>query len=125
MHAPPAARDAAFPEVGHPLRVNLTGCFHACAQPQVADIGLTGGRARVGEAVVPVYTLMIGGHLGEGSAFARPLEGRVADDKLLGLLEALVQKYLALREAGEPFYATVARTGLELWQSVANQYTIA
>ena len=71
---------------------------------------------------MPVYTLMIGGHLGEESAFARPLEGR---DKLLGLLEALVQKYLALREAGEPFYATVARTGLELWQSVANQYTIA
>lgn len=68
---------------------------------------------------------MIGGHLGEESAFARPLEGRVADDKLLGLLEALVQKYLALREAGEPFYATVARTGLELWESVANQYTIA
>ena len=74
---------------------------------------------------MPVYTVMIGGHLGEGSAFAQPLEGRVADDKLLGLLKALVQKYLALREAGEPFYATVARTGLESWQSVANQYTIA
>ena len=125
LHALTAALDAAFPEVGQPLRINLTGCFHACAQPQVADIGLTGGRARVGEAVVPVYTVMIGGHLGEGSAFAQPLEGRVADDKLLGLLKALVQKYLALREAGEPFYATVARTGLESWQSVANQYTIA
>lgn len=125
LHDLTAALDEAFPEVGQPLRINLTGCFHACAQPQVADIGLTGGRARVGEAVVPVYTLMIGGHLGEGSAFAQPLEGRVADDKLLGLLKALVQKYLALREAGEPFYATVARTGLESWQSVANQYAIA
>lgn len=42
LHALTAALDAAFPEVGQPLRVNLTGCFHACAQPQVADIGLTG-----------------------------------------------------------------------------------
>lgn len=124
LHALTAALDAAFPEVGQPLRVNLTGCFHACAQPQVADIGLTGGRARVGEETVPVYTVMVGGHLGKDAAFAAPLEGRVADANLGALLKALVQQYLDLREADEPFYATVARTGRDAWQSVVDQYAV-
>lgn len=124
LHALTAALDEAFPEVGQPVRINLTGCFHACAQPQVADIGLTGGRARVGEEVVPVYTVMVGGHLGEGAAFAEPLEGRVADADLLDLLKALVAQYLDLRQEGEAFHATVARTGLAVWQSVIDQYAI-
>lgn len=124
LHALTAALDAAFPEVGQPLRVNLTGCFHACAQPQVADIGLTGGRARVGEETVPVYTVMVGGHLGKDAAFAAPLAGRVADAKLDACVKALVQQYLDLREADEPFYATVARTGRDAWQPVVDQYAI-
>ena len=109
LHALTAALDAAFPEVGQPLRVNLTGCFHACAQPQVADIGLTGGRARVGEETVPVYTVMVGGHLGKDAAFAAPLEGRVADANLEALLKAFVQQYAMVSEFSTKVLNAVSR----------------
>lgn len=124
LHALTTALEAAFPEVGLPLRVNLTGCFHACAHPQLADIGLTGGRVRVGEAIVPVYTVMVGGHLGEGAAFGTPLAGRVADTALEDCLKALVQQYLNLRRTGEPFFRVIARTDRKIWQDVVNQYAI-
>ena len=67
---------------------------------------------------------MVGGHLGKDAAFAAPLAGRVADAKLDVCVKALVQQYLDLREAGEPFHATVARTGRDAWQSVVDQYAV-
>lgn len=118
------ALDAAFPQLDVPVRINLTGCSHSCAQPQVADIGLTGGRAKVDGEVTPVYAVQVGGALGREAAYARPLTGKVADAKLPAALKALVAHYLARRQDGEAFYETVRRTPLADWQAVLAPYLI-
>ncbi|WP_298462044.1 nitrite/sulfite reductase [uncultured Mitsuokella sp.] len=118
------ALDAAFPAADVPVRINLTGCFHSCAQPQIADIGLTGGRAKVDGEVTPVYTVQVGGSLGPDAAYAQPLAGRVADAKLFAALRALVAHYFAVREVGEAFHETVRRTPLADWQAVLAPYLV-
>ncbi|MGN0949200.1 MAG: nitrite/sulfite reductase [Mitsuokella sp.] len=116
------AMEDEFPAIGLPLRINLTGCSHACAQPQLADIGLTGGRAKVGNEIVPVYTLQLGGHLGPHAAFAKKLEGKIPDSQLEACVRALIQHYLNLRKAGESFHQVIARTDISVWQNLVNPY---
>ena len=60
------------------LRINLNGCPNACAQYQIADIGLQGGIARLAEGGrVQGFILHIGGRLGEDSGVrpARLVQG--------------------------------------------------
>lgn len=120
-----AAMEKAFPGIGLPVRINLTGCSHACAHPQLADIGLTGGRAKVGEDIVDVYTLQLGGHLGPNAAFAQAIAGKIPDDKLEACVKALLTKYIELREAGESFHEVIARTDIEVWQHIVQAYVLA
>ena len=119
------AMEKTFPEIGLPLRINLTGCSHACAQPQAADIGLTGGRAKVGENIADVYNLQLGGHLGPNAVFAQKLEGKIPDDQLDACIRALIAKYLELRQAGESFYQVIIRTDISVWQEIVRNYALS
>lgn len=52
------------------LRVRINGCQNACANANIADIGLYGkGRRHFGK-LVPSYVLQLGGNGGEGGALA-------------------------------------------------------
>lgn len=113
-----------FPDLDLPLRVNLTGCFHSCAHPQIADIGLTGGRARVDGEQRDVFSVMLGGSLGPDAAYSEPLKGKVADTKLYDFVAALVTHYFDVRQPGEYFYQTVRRTGKDGWQKILDSYAI-
>ena len=54
------------------IRINLNGCPNACAQYQIADIGLQGGIARLPDGSrVQGFILHIGGRLGEDAGFGR------------------------------------------------------
>jgi len=98
------ALDERFPQVNQPIRINLTGCFHACAQPQIADIGLTGARHRLTDGqIADVFSVQLGGHLGKDSHFAKAMEGLVPDDQLLPFCSALIEAWLANRTENESF----------------------
>lgn len=100
------ALDDAFPEVDQPVRINLTGCFHACAQPQIADIGLTGGKRRLPDGrIAEVFAVQLGGHLGAGARFAVPLDGTVPENQLLPFCSALITAWQAHRTGDETFSA--------------------
>ena len=59
-------------DVAGSLRINLNGCPNACAQYQMADIGLQGGIARLPDGSrVQGFILHIGGRLGEDAGFGR------------------------------------------------------
>lgn len=82
-------------DVAGSLRINLNGCPNACAQYQVADIGLQGGIARLEDGSrVQGFILHIGGHLGEDSAFARRVSSKAMPaDEMRYAVERIVRAY--------------------------------
>ena len=89
------------------LRINLNGCPNACAQYQVADIGLQGGIARLPEGGrVQGFILHIGGRLGADAGFGRRVSSKAlpAEDAKYAV-ERLVRAYAAERPADGTFAA--------------------
>jgi sulfite reductase (ferredoxin) len=87
------------------IRINLNGCPNACAQYQIADIGLQGGIAKTsaGERVQG-FILHIGGRLGEGATFGRRIASKAipANDARYAV-ERIVRAYKGERRADETF----------------------
>jgi sulfite reductase beta subunit-like hemoprotein len=87
------------------IRINLNGCPNACAQYQIADIGLQGGIAKTGDGSrVQGFILHIGGRLGEGAQFGRRVASKAipADDARFAV-ERIVRAYKSERRADMSF----------------------
>ncbi|HET6849259.1 MAG TPA: hypothetical protein VFH74_10390 [Gaiellales bacterium] len=87
------------------IRINLNGCPNACAQYQIADIGLQGGIAKTaaGERVQG-FILHIGGRLGEGAAFGRRISSKaIPATEARFAVERIVRAYKAERRADQSF----------------------
>jgi sulfite reductase (ferredoxin) len=94
-------------DVAGSLRINLNGCPNACAQYQVADIGLQGGIARLADGSrVQGFILHIGGRLGVDAGFGRRVASRAipADDARYAV-ERIVRAYAAERPSDGTFAA--------------------
>jgi sulfite reductase beta subunit-like hemoprotein len=92
-------------DIAGSLRINLNGCPNACAQYQVADIGLQGGIARLPDGRrVQGFILHIGGRLGEDAGFARRVASKAmpADDARYAV-ERIVRAYAGERPADGTF----------------------
>ncbi|KYC38174.1 ferredoxin--nitrite reductase [Scytonema hofmannii PCC 7110] len=88
-------------EVTHPVRIHWTGCPNSCGQPQVADIGLMGTKARKNGKAVEGVDIYMGGKVGKdahlGSCVAK---GIPCEDLLPVLRELIIEHFDArLREA--------------------------
>ena len=92
-------------DVAGSLRINLNGCPNACAQYQVADIGLQGGIARLPDGRrVQGFILHIGGRLGEDAGFARRVASKAMPaDEARYAVERIVRAYAGERPAGGTF----------------------
>jgi len=87
------------------IRINLNGCPNACAQYQIADIGLQGGIAKLADGSrVQGFILHVGGRLGEGAAFGRRVASKAipADDARYAV-ERIVRAYRGERAPGMTF----------------------
>jgi sulfite reductase (ferredoxin) len=87
------------------IRINLNGCPNACAQYQIADIGLQGGITKNAEGTrVQGFILHIGGRLGEGATFGRRIASKAipADDARYAV-ERIVRAYKGERRADMTF----------------------
>ena len=95
------------------IRINLNGCPNACAQYQIADIGLQGGIAKTAEGErVQGFILHIGGRLGEGAAFGRRIASKAipADDARYAV-ERVVRAYKGERRSDMSFGEWADRQG--------------
>jgi ferredoxin-nitrite reductase len=119
------ALDARFPALRMPMRVNLTGCAHSCAHPQLADFGLTGGKRKGNGVSADVFRLTVGGALGPGGAFGTTLEGWLPADTAADAIGEMVQYYLEHKKSGERFFRFVRRQGTGVFQEILNRYTTA
>ena len=87
------------------IRINLNGCPNACAQYQIADIGLQGGIAKTAAgARVQGFILHIGGRLGAEAGFGRRVSSKAipADDARYAV-ERIVRAWKGERAPGETF----------------------
>lgn len=84
-------------ELDAPVRINMSGCPHACAQHRAAEIGLQGDRVRVGEEIVDAAHVFVGGRLGDDARLAAPLASGVLVDDLPALV---AEQIAALRGPG-------------------------
>lgn len=85
-----------------PINIHLTGCPNSCAQHYIGDIGLVGTTAPDGGEG---YNIVLGGGSDQDQGLARPLVGPVPSGDVVGILEHVVQRYLAERETGQSFLA--------------------
>src|SRR5438034_8085196 len=87
-----------------PLRLQLDGCPHSCAQHWVADLGFQGTTARDEQgARKQAYDIFLRGALGPGAAIGRPLFRRILTEDLDQAVEGLVQGWLDQRVEEESF----------------------
>lgn len=86
------------------IRINLNGCPNACAQYQIADIGMQGGIAKTANGRVQGFILHIGGRLGAEAGFGRRVSSKAipAEDARYAV-ERIVRAWKGERAPGETF----------------------
>jgi ferredoxin-nitrite reductase len=78
----------------NPVRIHWTGCPNSCGQPQVADIGLMGTKARKDGKAVDGVDLYMGGKVGKDAHLGECVQkGIPCDDLKLVLQNLLIEKF--------------------------------
>jgi len=86
-----------------PVRINVNGCPNACAQFQIADIGLQGALAKKGNEKVMGFQLHLGGRLGESPRFAKRTAKAIPAENARFVIERLIGAFRDERLADETF----------------------
>jgi sulfite reductase (NADPH) hemoprotein beta-component len=94
-------------EIG-PLTLNISGCINACGHHHVGNIGILG----VDKKGEEFYQITLGGSAGDDAAVGSIVGPAVPFDRVTETVERIIETYRGVRETGEPFVATVRRTGL-------------
>ncbi|MDR7921060.1 ferredoxin--nitrite reductase [Thermosynechococcus sp. HY213] len=73
-----------------PVRIHWTGCPNSCGQPQVADIGLMGTKARRNGETVDAVDLYMGGKVGKDAKLGTCVKKAIPCDELPEVLRQLL-----------------------------------
>jgi ferredoxin-nitrite reductase len=104
----------------HPLSIRISGCHHACAQHNTADIGLLAMRDPAAIDGGEYYQVWLGGELSDTAHFGRQYASSVPAAEVSGLVQEVVEAYVARRLPEETFRQFIGRTPLrepERWKS--------
>lgn len=81
-------------EISDRVRIHWTGCPNSCGQPQVADIGFIGTKARKDGKTVEAVDIYTGGKVGHEAELGSRIEKGVACDDLKPIIrDLLIQKF--------------------------------
>ncbi|HIK44107.1 MAG TPA: ferredoxin--nitrite reductase [Leptolyngbyaceae cyanobacterium M65_K2018_010] len=83
-----------------PVRIHWTGCPNSCGQPQVADIGLMGTKARKDGQVVEGVDIYMGGQVGKAAQLGTCVQKAVPCDDLLTVLQDLLITHFGAQPRG-------------------------
>lgn len=87
-------------ELTRSVRIHWTGCPNSCGQPQVADIGLMGTKARKDGKAVDGVDLYMGGKVGKDAHLGTCVQKGIACDDLKSLLkQQLIEQFGAKPKA--------------------------
>ncbi len=98
----PAVRD---------LRVKVSGCFNACGQHHIADLGFLGVSRKVAGYTVPHFQVVLGGQWSENAGSFGLALGAVPSKRIPEVVRRITGRYVHEREEGETFQGFVRRIG--------------
>jgi sulfite reductase (ferredoxin) len=76
--------------------IKISGCPNSCGQHEIATIGFFGGASRIGNAMSPTYTMLLGGSAGEQGELGRAVT-RVPAKRVVDALLKIIETYKAER----------------------------
>lgn len=92
------------------LDLNISGCMNSCGHHHIGHIGILG----VDKQGAEFYQISIGGAQGNEASLGKVLGPSVSQDEVAGVVEKLVELYLAQRDSeAERFIDVVRRIGAE------------
>ncbi len=107
------------------VRIRIDGCFNACGQHQIADIGFTGVQVKnpreEGPPKLPYYTMTVGGGEGERFDLGDKYKGKVPMEGVPSVCVALVEDYWEWRSNGENFQDYYRDVGRERVENVVDE----
>ncbi|HMR04883.1 MAG TPA: nitrite/sulfite reductase, partial [Polyangiaceae bacterium] len=102
---------AEVPDAAKDLHIKCSGCFNACGQHHVADIGFLGVSRNVGGRRVPHFQLVVGGQWTENAGAYGLAIGAVPSKNVPKVVERLTRHYSESRQEGETYRRFVERIG--------------
>ena len=100
-------------EIAPEASIKISGCPNGCGQHHVSTLGFQGGLRRMGDSVLPIYQLLVGGDIDEkGAAFGRR-SVKLPARRVGNALERLLVWYKETRAAGEDARAFFRRADLK------------
>ena len=93
------------------LRIKISGCFNACGQHHVADIGFFGSSRRVGQHVAPIFQVILGGTTQNNAASFGLSIGKVSATDVPAVVRKLADFYTREKADSENFARFSERVG--------------
>src|SRR6185436_19883035 len=93
------------------LHVKCSGCFNACGQHHVADIGFLGVSRQMGSRRVPHFQLIVGGEWEHNAGTYGLALGAIPSKNVPEVVARLKDRYVKEKNAGEAFKDFVNRIG--------------
>jgi len=91
------------------IELNISGCMNSCGHHHVGHIGILG----VDKNDEEWYQVSIGGCQGNDTTLGKVIGPSFARDEIVGVVERLLDTYVALRHEDERFIDAVRRIGIE------------
>jgi sulfite reductase (ferredoxin) len=93
------------------LKIKISGCFNACGQHHIADIGFFGSSRRVGQHVAPIFQVVLGGTTKDNAASFGLSMGKVSAKDVPVVVQRLTDVYTRERQGEETFAEFTQRVG--------------
>jgi sulfite reductase (ferredoxin) len=93
------------------LRVKVSGCFNACGQHHISDLGFLGVSRNVGGRRVPHFQVVVGGQWSENAGSFGLAVGAVPSKRIPMVVDRLTDRYAKEGLEGEVFKDFVYRIG--------------
>lgn len=94
------------------IDLNISGCMNACGHHHVGHIGILG----VDKKGQEFYQISLGGNAGKDASLGKILGPSFAQERVPGVIEAIIDTYVSRRTEEETFLDTYRRIGIEPFQ---------
>ncbi len=106
------------------LHIKLSGCFNACGQHHLADLGFYGVSRKVGGTTVPHFRLVLGGQWEENAGSYGITIGAVPAKRIPDFIDRITDKYLKERQQDERFQDFIKRIGKKALKTLVDELAV-
>lgn len=106
------------------LRIKVSGCFNACGQHHVADIGFYGVSRKIGGITVPHFQVILGGRWQENAGSFGLAMVAIPSRNIPQVVARLTERFVQDRNGNESFQDFIERTGKREFRSMLEDLAV-